>query len=252
MVIEKENRIQALGSRMFILNEEDVVDAAGLMQLKPAKAKAIQRVWITHAHFDHIADLPLFIEHYFDQRESTLTLLGLAETIDALKKHIFNGIIWPDFSKITLNNKKPVICYRVIDVDKEYRLSKHQKIIPFMTDHTVSSCGYLLLQREKGLMIATDTYSLKNINRVLERYNQVDALILECSFPNRMKNLAIESKHLTPKELFLGLEKRFSKRIVLYINHFKESYKKEILDEIEQNRGIWQVKTIKSENFITF
>ena len=77
-------------------------------------------------------------------------------------------------------------------------------------------------------------------------------MIVECSFPNGMENLAKKSKHLTPKLLFKALETLQRDDLSLYIHHIKPSYEKKISDEIEQNRGKWRVKTLKDKEIVNF
>ena len=79
-----------------------LIDAGAIIGPLGASAKTIHHIFVTHAHFDHIADLTALLDLHFSDRTHTLHLYGLPETIDALQTHLFNGILFPDFSAIPL------------------------------------------------------------------------------------------------------------------------------------------------------
>lgn len=49
--------------------------------------------FISHAHLDHIAGLVII-----SPEDTPKPLYGLASTLDALREHVFNGRIWPNFT----------------------------------------------------------------------------------------------------------------------------------------------------------
>jgi len=61
------------------------------------KTVDIEHILLTQSHFAHIRDLPLIIENYYEKREKTLKIYGLSSTLEVLKNHLFNDIIWPKF-----------------------------------------------------------------------------------------------------------------------------------------------------------
>ena len=83
----------------FLVDEHILVDAGtGVGDLTVDEMLAIDHVLLTHCHLDHIAALPLMLDAVGTRRSKPLTLHALPETISALQQHIFNGVIWPDFS----------------------------------------------------------------------------------------------------------------------------------------------------------
>jgi len=241
------------GTSAFYLNEKNVIDAGNLLKPLGEKSAEIEYIWLTHSHLDHICDIAYILDNYFSLRTKTLNIMGLPETIKAIKDHFLNNTIWPDFSSIALNDSKLMtIKYHEIEIAKEYKISETEYIKAFKTDHTVPSCGYLYKIDKKSIIITADTYSLKHLIEEVENNEEIKSMIIECSFPSDMQELAENSKHLTPKILFEKLKSLKRRDLNLYINHIKPTHLKKIVEEIEQYRGDWSVNILKDGEFANF
>lgn len=235
------------------IDNHNVIDAGNLIVPLEQQCIELENIWITHAHLDHIMDIASLIDSYFSLRDKPLNLLGLPETLKAIQNHFLNNAIWPDFSKIKLYKKDVMaVTYTEIELDKEYELSKDESIRPIKTDHTVPSCGYVYTKSGSSVLITQDTYSIKNIIEEANHNRAINSLVIECSFSDDMQELAIVSKHLTPKLLFQQLEGLVREDITLYINHIKPAYFEKIVDELERYRGKWKPVLLKDGDFITF
>ena len=85
----------------FLIDGEVLIDAGtGVGDLTLDEMRRVDHVLLTHSHLDHVAALPLMVDAIASQRTVPLQIHALAGTIDALKAHIFNNVIWPDFSRI--------------------------------------------------------------------------------------------------------------------------------------------------------
>lgn len=62
------------------------------LQLLQQVLARVDSVLLSHAHLDHIQGLVLNLPQYAGR----LTVHGLPSTVDALSRHVFNGIVWPD------------------------------------------------------------------------------------------------------------------------------------------------------------
>jgi len=70
----------------FLINDSVLIDAGtGVGDLALEEMSAIDHVFLTHSHLDHIAALPLMLDAVASQRKSPLTLHALDETLRALK-----------------------------------------------------------------------------------------------------------------------------------------------------------------------
>jgi ribonuclease BN (tRNA processing enzyme) len=241
------------GTSSFLINKANVIDAGNILEGMDVASVDIENIWISHSHLDHIVDIAYILDNYFSLRRKTLNIYGLPNTIKSIKEHFLNGYIWPDFSNIKLNNSENMaLKYIEIDFGIDYNIGENEFIRAFPTDHTIDSCGYIYTKGKNSVLITEDTYSLDSVFSELNSDNKIKSIVVECSFPNKMKKLAVTSKHLTPELLFEELKNLRNREISIYINHIKPSYFKIVSDEIEQNRGEFDVNILKDGEFVNF
>ncbi len=241
------------GTSAFLIDAHNVIDAGNLLRPMREAAAEIETVWLTHSHLDHIVDIAYILDSYFSERKKPLKLRGLPATLDAIKKHFLNDLIWPDFSKIHLSDSSEMALeYHPIEMGKVYQLDINCSIEAFVTDHTVESCGYIVNKNNSSVQTPADTYDLQPTIESTAKNSSITALVIECSFPSSMHVLAKESKHLTPQLLFSALKPIEKSGLHLYINHIKPLYEKMIRDEIELYKRTWKVEILKDGKKIHF
>ena len=241
------------GTSSFGLNKSNVIDAGNLLEPLNIESVDIENIWMTHSHLDHIIDIAYILDNYFGLRKKSLNIIGLPETIKAIKENFLNNTIWPDFSKIKLIlSDEMAITYTEIEIGEKYTIGDDETLRAFKTDHTVPSCGYVFTKDNSSVLITADTYSLDTLEEEIQKDATIKTIVVECSFPNELEKLAIESKHLTPKLLFSKLKVVENRDLTLFINHIKPSYIKRISAEIEEYRGNWDAEILKDGDFINF
>ncbi|WP_428738359.1 MBL fold metallo-hydrolase [Sulfurimonas sp.] len=245
-------KAKGFGTTSFALNKAHVIDAGNLLDALGEETLDIQNIWLTHSHLDHIVDIAYIIDNYFEQRDRTLNIYGTKATLQALKKHFLNDVIWPDFSKIQLSNGEMVVKYIDIELDKVYTISQNESIKAFETEHTVCSCGYIYTKDDSSILITADTCSLDTAIQEIEVNNTIKSIVIECSFPSHLEDLALSSKHLTPKLLFSFLQNVKRRDFQLYINHIKPTYIIEITQEIEQYKNDFDAVLVKDGENLHF
>lgn len=214
------------------IDERLLIDAgSGLGKLSQDDMLAIKQIFLTHAHLDHICFLPLLLDNLFEQLESPIEVLALPETLDVLRKHIFNWQVWPDFSVLP-DKQQPVLCYSSLTMAQSQQTAD-LTLWPMPATHVVPACGYRVVSPEgKVFCFSGDTaYD----DAVLQAYNQagpINMLMLECAFPNRLTTVADQSKHLTPQRLLQFLQQLNHLPESLLITHLKPAFRKEICDEL--------------------
>ena len=246
-------RLKGFGTSSFFINSKNVLDAGNLLNTLDEESAKVENIWLTHSHLDHISDIAYILDNYFSIRTKSLNLIGLPETIQTLKESFFNGTIWPDFSKIKMNNSEEMaVKYTELELGTKYKIGEDEFIEAFATDHTIASCGYIVTKSSSSILITADTYSLENILEILNLRDDISTIVVECSFPSEMGSLAKESKHLTPKLLFDELKKLKRDDLALYINHIKPLFMSKIMADIESQRGKWEPKILKDGDIIKF
>ena len=234
------------------LNQYNVIDAGNLLKGLADGCMELDTIWLTHSHLDHIKDIAFVLDYYFEQRKKSLKIAGLPATLQILQKHFLNELIWPDFSKIPLNGSGfMAVEYIPIETGKRYKIGNNEYIEAFLTNHTVPSCGYIVTKEENSIAITADTYMNSGICEIVNQRPDIKALIIECSFPSRMGNLAEQSKHLTPDLLSLEL-KKLKRNIPIYVNHLKPNCEQEIRNELETIDSVLTIKIVHDYDVIDF
>jgi HD-GYP domain-containing protein (c-di-GMP phosphodiesterase class II)/phosphoribosyl 1,2-cyclic phosphodiesterase len=231
----------AFGSKTFdtaltcILTDYDVlIDAGNILHAVDLDARNINHILLTHAHLDHIADIPFLIDIYFEARQKPLIIYGTKGTLSTLKEHILNWDIWPDFTEIPLTtSNKPAIKFQEIELDLEFTINQ-TTYKPIKTNHTSSSCGYVITKNNHATFFTADTYQSEIIWNEVNTNKQIKSIIIDVSFPSTLDKLAQESKHLTPKRLEEDKLKHLKRDDVkIFINHLKPIFIESIKDEIK-------------------
>ncbi len=214
------------------LSKEVVLDAGNILEGLGNGIKNINHVFITHSHLDHINDIGFLIDATFEQRNQPLKIYGREKTLKDIQNHILNWDIWPDFTKISLLDSEqkaieliPVELNETIEVDG-------CRIKAIENNHTASSNGYVIEKEGSALLFTSDTYCCDAIWEEVNENEKITSVIIDVSFPSRMAQLALDSKHLTPALLLEELKKLKRDDVTIHINHIKPSYKVELIKEI--------------------
>jgi ribonuclease BN (tRNA processing enzyme) len=214
----------------FLIDDQLLLDAGTIGSVLTEEEQwGIKDVFITHSHLDHIRAIPALADNIIIKNlRHTVRIYSIADVIAAMREHMFNNIIWPDFTVIP-SPERPVISFETIETGVEYSVSGYRiRAIP--VDHTVPTVGYRVCQGSTTLVYTGDTGPTEEI---WKHVSGIDALIVEVSFPNNMEPLALLTKHLTCSLLSVELEKivRLPKRI--FITHPKPQYYDIIRTEID-------------------
>jgi len=217
----------------FLIDGEILVDAGtGVGDLSLDEMSNVDYVLLTHSHLDHIAALPLMVDAIAAQRKSPLRVYALAGTIQALRTHIFNNVIWPDFSRIP-SPEAPFITFHELTVGQTIQLTdKYIEVLPAV--HKVPAAGYAITAGTGCWVFTGDT---ERNQAFWDRVNQLNVamLVIETAFSNREKDLARLSRHLSPNVLANELDLiEKGKNYPIYITHTKPAETELIMAEIQR------------------
>jgi ribonuclease BN (tRNA processing enzyme) len=217
----------------FLVDGDVLVDAGtGVGDLTLEEMRGIRHVLLTHSHLDHIAALPLMVDSVASQLKEPIRICALPGTIAALKTHVFNNVIWPDFSRIP-SVEAPFISFQEVQVGQVLQLGgKSIEVLPAV--HTVPACGYALAAGKGCWVFTGDT---ERNPAFWHRLNSMDvaALVIETAFSNREQELARRSLHLSPQALAEELDCiDKTKRFPIYITHTKPAETELIMTEIQK------------------
>ena len=217
----------------FLIDDDVLIDAGtGVGDLTLAEMYRIDHVFLTHSHLDHIAALPLMVDAVASRRSTPLQIHALAGTIEALKTHVFNDVIWPDFTRIP-SQQAPLVSFHELAMGQILSINDKQ-IEALPAAHTVPAVGYAVSAGGRAWVFSGDT---ERNPPFWQRLNQLDValLIIETAFSNREKEVALRSLHLSPEVLadeLRGIAK--GKCYPIYITHTKPAETELIMSEVKR------------------
>ena len=216
----------------FVIDDVVSIDAGSLaMSTTSVQKKQIRDVILTHAHLDHIAGLPLFIDDLFATIRRPIQVFATQEIIDILERDIFNWSIYPRFSELENTNGK-VMQYRAYNPGEEFTV-QHLHIKALEVNHKVPCFGMVISDEKTKIAFTGDTAVMDDFWRNLNTEKNLSAVLVECAFPNELEELAQISYHLTPKILKNELEK-FDGNCPIYVVNIKPMYYEQIIKEIDE------------------
>jgi ribonuclease BN (tRNA processing enzyme) len=219
----------------FLVDGNLLVDAGtGVGDLTLEEMGRVDHVLLSHSHLDHIAALPLMVDAVAAQRDKPLQVYALPGTVAALRAHVFNNVIWPDFTTIP-SAAAPFIQFQPIEIGQVLEIGgKTVEVLPAV--HTVPAAGFAIATGGPAWVFTGDT---ERNPAFWKRFNQLDvgALVIETAFSNSEKKLAQRSLHLSPESLaselgFIGPGKAFP----IWVTHTKPAETVLIMSEIHELR----------------
>ena len=197
------------GSRTsaLLIDSDVLIDAGtGIGDLALDDLQPIRHVFLTHAHLDHIAGLPMLVDSIFDENfEQPLTVYAREETLRAVQDHLFNDVIWPDFAKLPAPDN-PMLRYEVCSPGDTITIG-HRDFYAIDVRHSVPSLGYTVQNSGGVFAVSGDTKTNQTLWPVLNACDDLKVLVIEVSFPDEMERLATDAGHYCPRTMTEDLER---------------------------------------------
>lgn len=191
------------GSRTsaMLIDDDVLLDAGtGIGDLELGDLHAIRHVFLTHAHLDHIAGLPMLIDSIFTEDVDTpVTVYGRAETLKAIQEHLFNWVIWPDFAQLP-SEQNPMLRYRVCEPGSTVTI-RHRDFHAVDVLHSVPALGYTVQNSGGVFAVSGDTKANETLWPVLNALDDLNTLVIEVSFPDELEALATQAGHYCPSTM---------------------------------------------------
>ncbi len=214
----------------FLINGSLLVEAGSAASTLTIDEQArLSGIVLTHAHLDHVAEIPYLADNIFGKRESPLPIISVKSVLEDLHKHIFNNVIWPDFTAISSGNST-VLKFVPLKEGEEHRVGDI-RLTAHPVSHKVRAVGYIFRDRSGSLLYTGDTGPTEAIWQRGHELSDLRAIITEVSFPNKLQDLAEVAKHLTPATLYEELGK-MPPGVPVYLFHEKAQFREELLSEL--------------------
>ncbi len=203
------------------IDDDILIDGGtGLGELSLDEMAAIRHVFLTHSHLDHLAGIPLMVDSIFGAvGEEPLVIHALPETLEVLRRHVFNWAIWPDFTVLP-SAGTPVLRFESMDPG-EVQVLDGRRIEMIPVNHVVPAVGYRVEDASgAAFAFSGDTTTNDGFWAALNRHPRLDLLIVECAFPDADAELARQACHYCPHLLAEDLAK-LQHRPRICLSHLK-------------------------------
>lgn len=224
---------KGLHTTSLLVDDDLLIDAGdGLGTLEVRQIAKLRHVFITHSHLDHICHLPLLADGLFESLSSSgqsLVVHALPATLQALRTHIFNDVVWPDFTVLpTADN--PVLSLQPMQPGQTVQLTGRE-VQMIAVNHIVPAVAYCIADDHSTFAFSGDTGPNDSFWDALNGCANLDLLIVEAAFPNSMRALSELAKHYCSDTLVQDLPKlRHHPRV--FVSHLKPGSEEQVYQEL--------------------
>jgi len=216
----------------FLIDEKILLDAGtiGAYLSEDAQWK-IRHIIISHAHLDHIRGIPFLADNIIiKNKRHNVTVIGIASVLKALKNNLLNNRLWPDFTMIP-SPERAVLKFLEIKPGRVIKINSY-KVTAYRVNHSTPAVGYIIEDNHGKRLLYTGDTGPTNI--IWEKAGKIHCAIIETSFPDKMKTMALKIGHLTPGLLKKEIAKMKTIPGKIFITHPKPQHIKTIKSEIKR------------------
>lgn len=245
----------ATGSRTtsFLLDDSVLIDAGtGVGDLTLDEMVRIDHIFITHSHLDHVLAIGLLADSVTRRRAAEarppVLVHALPATIAAIKLHILNWVIWPDFTRLP-TVQEPVLAFRPLEVGEVVEVAG-RRIEVLSAAHTVPAVGYAVHGSEGAWVFTGDTGPNPALWKRLATM-RLRALVIETAFRDDEHELASISGHLCPSMLGAELANLPANGFDVYITHIKPGEVEAVMSEVAALEGGRRLMALQPGHVLT-
>lgn len=214
----------------LLVNDVVAIDAGSLGQFgTPTEQGRVRDVFLTHAHMDHVATLPIYLENVSDNSAHCPTVYATEPVLEVVRRDILNDRLFPDFVRLS-HDGPPLVRLEPLTLGMPVKVAG-LSVTAVAVDHVVPTVGYLVDDGTSEFAFVTDTAPTDAIWDLANACPRLKAVFLELTFPEDQAWLAGVAKHLTPR-LFAGELRKVRAGVPVYAIHLKARFRDQILREL--------------------
>ncbi len=228
----------------FLLDDDILIDAgSGVGELRLDELARVDHVLISHSHLDHILSIPLLADSVMKLRAGSsgnmadlrpIHVHALPQTIEAMRQHIFNGVIWPDFTRLP-SASHPILVMHEIQIGQVLTFPARgglaDRVVHVLpAAHTVPGVGFGVETPQGWWVFSGDTGPNPALWKALAG-RRIAQLVIETAFGDEEAHLAHISGHLSPQSLAKELA-QLDGEVSVYITHPKPGEVPSVLAQI--------------------
>jgi cAMP phosphodiesterase len=232
------DRSQTQPLTSFLINDHIALDAGSFgFALSADQMADVHHVILTHTHLDHLASLPIAIAEVYPKLRQPMRVYATPHVLDAVRKHLFNGVIWPDFSQLKLpTGQGTAMEFHPIHPRQTFTL-EGLRFTAIPVNHAVPTIGLIVESEDAALAFTSDTSHTEEIWQEANRRPNLQAVFIDCSFPDEFEQLAAKSGHLTPSMVAKEAAKLTSPTAKVLCVHIKPDTREEVLAQLHAHRA---------------
>lgn len=219
----------------FLVDDDVLVDCGtGVGDLDFDALRRVSHVFVSHSHLDHITAIPLLVDSIGELGRHTVTVYATPETLHILRAHVFNWLVWPDFTAIP-DRRSPYLHLQAVKIGESVRVDE-RTFTALPVRHTVPGAAWCIDSGAAQLVYSGDTTYCPELIAAINALPALRHLIVETAFPEEMRARAIAARHLCPSMLETMLNELTGEPLV-YISHLKPGLGERIMEQIGAIRG---------------
>ena len=218
------------------------LDAGSLCSLSLSEQLKVKDILLTHSHFDHCLDLPM-LAYNNSRLKRTSFVHSSQETNTRVKKALFTPPAWIPFDELGAIKFLPLVPANFNNYnhsENNYNPSEETNILGFQVnaisvEHNNEGVGYLVSKKDVSLFYTGDTGMLeKEFWKRLWQNDSLKAIIIECTYPNELKNNASNYAHLCPEMLKQAIEMLSRPDVKFLATHFLPEHEATIKSQLDE------------------
>lgn len=232
LMVKAGPRLRQCRSVGFLVNDVLMVDiGTGPSRLTIDEQDHIHHVIVSHAHMDHVKELPSLIDNRLERGGKSIAVGSIAPVLNGLQAHIFNDQVFPNFFRLPRPGQA-LLKECPVEPGEETDMAG-LSITAVPVHHTVPTVGFIIRDHDTAWVYSGDTNSTDAIWERAARTPGLKAALIECSFPDEMQDMARLSGHLTPSLLAKEIRKLKNPDLAIYLVHLKPQFRERILDQLQ-------------------
>jgi len=229
----------------YLIDGKLLIDAGSVAQgIQIAEQVLIDNILISHSHLDHISDLAFMADNCFGLKGKPFEVYTNKPIRNNIMTHLLNDAIWPDFTALP-TKENPTLHFNDLLPEQTLEIGGY-KVTSILVNHPGPGSGFIIEHGDSSVVFTQDTGPTERIWEVAKTKKNLKAIFCEVSFPNKLKQVAIDSCHHTPESIAEEI-KKMPKDVPIFLGHLKPNYQDLLFQEIDALRN-GRIKILGSDN----